>query len=669
MNNYNIRLSELRKEAKLSIREAAKTIGINRWKLYFYENGYFRPTKKDLKKLSEFYKVDLSLEGMDAYPAPVKEKALTKTKENLKAKRIVFGALSGGILLSIFAGVMLFHQSVSNTKSYYGNTYNEMRAQTFNEGSYGYDMVTSLKYYYISESPNTTDNVTVIFYETDNILYFNQCTYTISVSKFVEEKFGVDRYRYAIGSNLGVNSFECEFNYGSILDGTYFSCYFDYIGGKVDNIRKLKTIVSPKDDVKYDEALALVNSQIDRVETEFSKLMSKHLDKEVSFANDFLPAREKGRKVNFGLQISGLFLIIPGIIAFFVIFSIFIRSLIQNVRPRLVESLPNNMPEKHKPLPNDWKVNFGIPDMFIVLLGKILQYGSMGLFVIAFIARLGIPFLSFFSNPILLKVFQYSLLAGIFLEHFVMIGRIKNPTILFREIIYNMGMFLSIATLETVLIALTNAWGYSFASLVYKYVPSNVYQVVAVHYLIFLFLFFQPSFLKNKKKRARVLWHCCSFIPLGFLIATYFLSNSYSLVYGVQENIFINFWFPNGFLSFSIVCVLFLYIIFVFRLFFERRYGSHNSQLFFYGDRYTVYENTICAGLIIIAALLDIIFMNNQYAYYLGLGENLWLFTLVPFVLLCRYSPNNQQIFLMDEEFKTFVREEKKNPEPIENEL
>ena len=59
----------------------------------------------------------------------------------------------------------------------------------------------------------------------------------------------------------------------------------------------------------------------------------------------------------------------------------------------------------------------------------------------------------------------------------------------------------------------------------------------------------------------------------------------------------------------------------------------------------------------IIAAIIDLAFQHNQYAYYLGLGKNVWLFALVPFIILCKYSPNNQQIFLIDEQLKTFSRE------------
>ena len=240
-----------------------------------------------------------------------------------------------------------------------------------------------------------------------------------------------------------------------------------------------------------------------------------------------------------------------------------------------------------------------------------------------------------------------------------MIGRIKKPTTLFQEIIYNMFFFLFVATMETVVIAITDAWGYDFASLIYRYIPGNVYQVVAVHYLIFLFLFFQPPFLNKKSKKVRFVWHSLSLIPFGFLVATYLISNSYALVYGVQENVFINFWFPNGFLSLSIVCVLFLYATFAIRLIIEKRFGRRNGQIFFYGDAYTLLENAICVGLIIIAGIIDLAFIHNQYAYYLGLGGNYWMFALVPFIILCKYSPNNQQVFLVDEEFASFRREEK----------
>ena len=656
MKNYNTYLSLLRKEKGLSIKEAAKKIGINRFKLYYYENGYFRPNKKDLEKINHFYETDISLKGEDAYPAPIKEKALKRHKEVLLGKRIAFGVLSLLSLLSIAAGAILFNQSVNNTTSYYGETYNEMKKLVIEEGEYGYDLVTSMKYYYL-QGEDEDYNASIIFYQSNNILYFNECTY----SKTVSPRFGaINRYHYDFGSNLGVNSFRCDFAYGSVESGTSFTCSFDYKGGQTDHIYNLKILVPGTEEINEEIAIEKVNSQIDGLDNALSTLFSEYLQRKVDFYEDFLPDREQGRAINFALQITGLILLFSGIIAFYIFFGIFIKAMIANIKPRLVTTDPLDQNNKHKPLPEDITIKAGIPDVFIVFIGKFFQYGSMLLFFVAFIARLGVPFLSAFSNPILLKIFNFSWLAGIFLEQFVMIGRIKKPTTLFHEIIYNIGIFLFVATIETVLISITNAWGYDLAGLIYKYVPGNVYQVVAFHYLIFLFLFFQPSFLNKRGKWVRILWHSLSIIPLGFLVTAYVMSNSYALVYGVRENIFINFWFPNGFLSLSIVSVLFLYATFFLRLYYERKYGRHNAQFFFFGDRYTLYENAICAILIIIAASVDFVFIHNQYAYYLGLGGNYWMYALIPFIMLCKYSPNNQQVFLLDEGFTRLIEEEKK---------
>jgi hypothetical protein len=90
-----------------------------------------------------------------------------------------------------------------------------------------------------------------------------------------------------------------------------------------------------------------------------------------------------------------------------------------------------------------------------------------------------------------------------------------------------------------------------------------------------------------------------------------------------------------------------MYLIFALRLFYERKFGLHKAQFFFYGDRYTLIENGICAILILIAAIIDMFFVKNQYAYYLGIDGNEWILLLIPFILLCKYTPNNQQSFII----------------------
>lgn len=655
MTSYNVQLSLLRKKRNLSLKEAAKQIGISRFVLYLYENGYFRPSKAALKNIEEFYQEKISFEGESAYPAPLKEKAIKEKKESFLIKRIVFGTLSLFTLLSVITGIILFNKSVNNKTSYYGETYNEMKAKVEDHGEVGHDLVTALTYHYIDnyDAPNYAS---IIYYQTNNILYFNEAIYSTT---YLTSDYGVVRYHFKFGSNLSVNSNVCEFHFGSWSLGIYATCNFTYTGEKIDKVNNYNLQLAASEKIEEQEVVDIINNKIDDVEQTFSSILSLELEKDTSFYHDFLPAREKGRKVNFALQIAALLLILPGVVAFFIFFGLFVKAMIANIKPRLVTSETNKGLNKSETLPKDLRINFGIPDMFIIIISKFLQYGSIIIMLLSIIGKVGLPLPAFMSNANFISFLRIAFLAGIFLEHFTMIGRIKKATTLFQTIVLNLGLFLFIATIETTVILITNAWGYDFATFIVKFIPSNVYQVVAVHYLIFLFLFFQPPFLNKRKKYVRVIWHSLSLIPLGFLIAIYFLSNSYMLTYGVENNIFIDFWFPNGFLALSVVCVLFMYITFAVRIYYERKFGQSKAQSFFYGDRYTLIENAICCILIIVVGAIDFVFENNQYAYYLGLGSNYWIFAMIPFIILCKYSPNNQQIFVFKEELEIPLRANK----------
>lgn len=648
MKNYNVHLVELRKAKGLSIKEAAKSMGINRWMLYFYENGYFRPSKKAIEKLKNFYGETISLSGEDSYPIPFQSEESEAKKVALKKKRIIFGAISAFLLTITMTGVALFNNAVHNNETFYGDIYNEARTNVLKEGKIGHDLVTGMEYRYF-ESGLGADHTRLVFYTKDNLLYFNESLWTVTV--FNKDNDMV-RFHYKFGSNQGVSSYNCEFNYGNLSKGTHYSCNFEYKGAEITSFSNFNLAVKGAQELTPEIILSEINYRIKDVNKAISAGYSTCLQRPVNFLYDFLPAREQGRTINFGLQLSGLIFIIPFTIAFFIIFAKFISYMIANIKPRLIITEIKNKKEE-KPLPEDIKFKFGIPDIFVIIFAKVLQYGSIFMMVVALIAKIGLPLPSFLGENSFLTAMQTTLIAGIFLEHFVVLGRIKTSTALFRVIIYNLGLFLFIATMETIVIAITNAWGYNLESLVYNYVPGNVYQVVAVHYLIFLFLFFQPPFLSSRKKYIRIIWHALSLLPLGFLVASYFISNAYVLVYGVKENIFINFWFPNGFLILSIVCILYFYGSFFLRIYYERKYGQAKAQLFFYGDRFIYMENGIFAGLILIAAALDFIFMKNQFALYIGLGKNAWILTLIPLILFSKYSPNNRQVYLLMETLPT----------------
>ena len=394
MTSYNVQLSLLRKKRNLSLKEAAKQIGISRFVLYLYENGYFRPSKAALKNIEEFYQEKISFEGESAYPAPLKEKAIKEKKESFLVKRIVFGTLSLFTLLSVITGIILFNKSVNNKTSYYGETYNEMQAKVEDHGEVGHDLVTALTYYYI-DSYDAPNYASIIYYQTNNILYFNEAIYSTTT---LTEDYGVVRYHFKFGSNLSVNSNVCEFHFGSWSHGIYATCNFTYTGEKIDKVDNYNLQLAASEKIEEQEVVDIINSKIDEVEQAFSTILSAELEKDTSFYHDFLPAREKGRIVNFALQIAALLLILPGVVAFFIFFGLFVKAMIANIKPRLVTAETNKGLNKSETLPKDLRINFGIPDMFIIIISKFLQYGSIIIMLLSIIGKVGLPLPAFMSN-------------------------------------------------------------------------------------------------------------------------------------------------------------------------------------------------------------------------------------------------------------------------------
>ena len=647
MKNYNLHLISLREDKGLTIKEASKQMKISPLSLYCYEKGYFRPSKKNLEKINTFYGVELSLEGLNGYPAASKDAVIGK-KKNLKKKKIIFGSLSAFFAIFIAIGATLFVKSINNSNEYYGQTYREVRNAVIEKGKTGHDLLTGMSYYYVDQTTDTDNSANVIFYQSDNILYFNDLTYSKTVID--EHSLTFDRYLYQLGSNLGVSSYLCSFTYGDVLFGTHFRCEFIYNGNNVTEYSNFKLITGEDSLINKELVLSKINTGIAEINHSFSELMSDLLEKPVDFRSEFLPAREQGRIKNFNFQIIGLVFLFTGITFFFIFFAMFIRLLTLKIKPRLISIKPES--EENKQLPEDLNIRVGVPDIFIVILGRLVCIISLILFLLA--VAFTVVGHSGLSNPTLIEVFKTGWISALFLNFIISVNRIRKPTDLLHKIISNLGMFLFIATIETVFLAITTAWGYDLTGIMFKYIPGNFFQVVAINYVILLFLLFVPTFLTKKKKYARVIWHSLSLIPLAGLIVIYYFSNRYVMVYGVEQNILLKFWIPNSFLLLSVVSVFYMYIIFFLRLFYERKYGVHNSQFFFHGHRYYLIQNLICAVLIILVACVSLMFMYNQRAIYLGLGNNYWMFILVPLVLFCRYSPNNQQMYLFENEFDRY---------------
>lgn len=659
MSAYNTTLRQFRNEKNLTLKKASKEIGISRLRLFLFENGYFKPRGKTLDKIEKYYDKKIDLTDENSYPVPFNKKQTNLgNKKSLFTKRIVFASLTILMLITSIVGGHIFSSSLSNSESSYGETYISLKKAVQEKGKTGHDLVTALEYYQVNNNHDGKE-VMITFYKTDNLLYINECTYTLSIDDY--ENVEVLRYSFSFGGGLNVNSYLCNFTYGSVSNYSYYSCEFYFNKNGIETINNFKTVINGYKKMDEEKILNIINTIVPDVNNALSSLIEDTLGEAKDFQDDFLSAREKGRNAIFASQLSGLSLLIGGTLLFFVSLFILTRLLVKNIKPGLVD-IEVEEDKKIEPLPKDINMGIGIPDFLLLIISRILVFSSIALLLVSFVGKLGkelgaFSFIDLFYNDTFLNILHILLLSGVFMEHIIVLGKHKTPTIIFGRIIYNFFLFLLLATLETEILIVINDWGFDIASVAFKVIPGNLFLVIGLEYTIYLLLFFEPTFLNKREKWMKYLWHSLSFIPLGLLIVSYVIGNTYILTYGVQADVFIKFWFPSGFLFLSIVTTVYIYIIFGTNLFYERKYGKKKAQLFFYGDRFTLIENLLSVLLIVIVGLIDLSLANNQYAYYIGLGNNSWMFILIPFILLCKYSPNRKQNVLLSDELIELSRD------------
>ena len=650
-NSYNQQLVDARKKKRLTIKDAAKKIGISRFKLFLYENGYFRPGTKSIDKIQNFYEMTIDYSNNNEYPTAGK---VVKKRKSRKRRIIISSIICGLSVGLIITGSLLFTSSAKNRVTSYGDVYNETRQKAIEGGKVGRDLITDLQYYYVDNNEQTA-RPTIAFYDTNNILYFNKCTYTTNVIYSSidpsKEVLGVCRLYFSFGGGLSTDSRVCSLTFASSSGGVNFTCDAYFTNEEIKEVRNLKIISQTKYKVTEELALFVYNAQRVDLVRDYNHLLFRTLGREVDFYYEFLPAREQGRITNFNMQITGLSLLFPAIIAFFITATIIIFTLIGRAKSLLAPIEETHKDEGiYKPLPKDYNIYFGIPDFVVINITRIMGFGGLGLMALLTGLKLIVPLPAFLTSEGLMRFLSLCFISAPFIYQIVMIGSIKKTRTLFKEITKYMLLYLTFATIETTILGIADAWGYEIASLLAKYIPTNIFLATALNYFIFYFLFLTPKFIRKKGKYGILVWRLLSIVPLVVITVITVIGHSYVMIYGVKNNVYLNLWISNSKIDVSIVSILIIYVTYFIRLFFTKRYGHNGAITFHNGNRYMFVTNITYSAIIVAFVLIDLFFINSEFFYYLGLGDNIWMLMIIPLVLFCKYGPNSIEISGVDDD-------------------
>lgn len=635
---YNAHFIELRNKKGLSIKEAAKEIGIHSFTLALYERGIFKPRKKILKRINEFYQSDVVLEGEDSYPIPIQQKRKKITRKGMIKRRIIFGGLSFIFAVSAVIGGVVFSQSVNNPKSYYGKVYNDLEVITNKQGDIAHEVVTGLEYRNLHTSNDDGEVISVVYYRENSLLYFNRVDfYNLD---YIDSN--IVKHTFQFGSNLGVSSYVGTYVFSSYIGAQYASCNFLYEDHQIKKVYNLFLNKGAKGEVDEEFMFNNIETQIPYVEERISSFMSQKLFHDVSFYDDFLAAREEGRIVNFNMQRYGITFLILGITLFFTFTLFFIRTFLIEYEERHPQPEEEIKDTSKKTLPTDISMPFGLPHRLAAYLFRSMVFISVIFVILSVLGSVGIlP--SFFANKNFGKTVRYINISFLVLYHLAIYLSTKNARGLGKVALSDAYVFLFVASLETALFVVLDAWGYEFSTIADSYIPINYLGLFFCLSLTSLFLFTYPKFIANRGKVARIIWHSLAIIPIAALIVFQRVGLSYLLDYGVKKNIYITIWFPKGYFILFMAIAFYLVATFFFRLYNEMRYSTKKAHIYFYGDRYSLIETSILSFSFIVGGIIDISLSYSQYASYMGIGGNYWYFILAILVFIIKVEPNYQE--------------------------
>lgn len=334
-DSYNRQLVRERERHGFSLREAAKAIGVSALSLFLYENGYYRPTKKHLAKIESVYgPIDFSNEKEYPLETPV----FLHERPRFKKKRHIISGILAAVSLGLsITGAVMFRHSATDGEAGYGQVYLQARDAAVDEGWTGRDIASDLEYSYLYQNGDLGRG-DILFYQTNSLLYFNNATYSSNMTSLKYPEIGQGRFHYQFGGDIGRSSYLCTFSYKSSSAGIFFS--FDTLYGNkpIEKAQNLNIVSKGSVPITEQMAVDLFNLKIGDAMKLFDTILSEALNSEVGFYRDFLPAREEGRVVHFRMQVTGLCLLFPSLLIFFVSAAFLAFSAVRILRPRKRET-------------------------------------------------------------------------------------------------------------------------------------------------------------------------------------------------------------------------------------------------------------------------------------------------------------------------------------------
>ncbi len=642
---YNEFLYRKRMETGLSRRKFAKFLHVPPLFYSYYENGYVKPGKKYVKRISEALGIDYSiyLEGVSSYPAPLPEKTgwFVKLYQKLLSKLYI----KIGILVLLFASIGLsifgfcrYCYVMDHATEFYNERYLTFAYTMREKGGSTVSLLHEMtrpeihsssdgKFYSISTSTEDYAIRSLNAYacysnEDENVYYIipNDAKKALTTIQFQY----IDRKTLVKYTNT-IEKKDNEFTFGNELyDGAYTYYYSDS-----DVYQKLQA-----------KALEHVNELNDS----FTSLIKEKLDLDYNFYNELLVDHADSATDNLYAEVSSLGMGIGGAILaggflFSILFAIFFggkskrRLAKEAVRePKLADDV--EISRSYKTPRKDIRFYPFIPETFYEILGIILVFfGSIRiiLYTMNLFSFAGIDQSGFESTS--MSLFMY-FTVGMFLLYFIDFDIFLDDRRSLRNFFLYAIVFFGLYIIEATLVDyFSKTRGIAKIVDLFYVIPNN-FSTIACYFGIMVFLFYSPEWMNTKKKT--IAFRCCSILPLAWILISTIIFQNYKK-WGIEFNTWQVYFFNSERPQFSLLCCSYLIGLYFLRLYFINRYGKAVAMRFFNGNKFYFMKNLLVCVIICILSLTEYLLAHSNKGNR-GLGGYWEIIYLAPILLF--YHPH-----------------------------
>lgn len=643
MESYNLYLYHQRIERKLKRRDFAHFLHVNSFLYKRIEQGYIKPTKKQIAKISTALDVDYApyLEGDYSYPIPLPERP-----EGKWSKR--FYAFCGKLWVRLtLVFLMLCSGAVLGTGIYYGNEYKS------NPGAYYSDEYVVF-FNALTEKGTTTITLTgdltrpEISSQEEGKFYSIKGSYTKTALSSVSNiaTYHTDEYRisysFSYNSPVMLSVHYVPYETGTTYSLTYYETSKDvYEYSYFLDSSSLIDSETAEGKAQIEAIKAIASLHFSELNTNFTTLIRDKLSLNYSFYDKLIPDYKAGSKQINTISIISLFLIILGTIGlagnlFFLSFCyIYGRKRNQSVFQKETINTESLGREPHAK--KDIFFSPFLPETFFELIGILFVFFGSLRILYYFFTFVGAITISGNDFTVIPETLFYLFMIGMFLLYFMDFDIFLDDKRVFRNVIMYFLIFICLYVLESMLMA-----GIAKSDiLVVKEIGSklsvpNNFGTICCYFLMMLTLFYTPKQIKSHKWLVFYRW--LTAIPIAIIVVNTLIYHYANTEWGWNLPIKILYLFASEKTQFSLLCIIYLLGLFFLKYRYEMKYGKEKALALMGGNRFIFLKNSIAALTVLVIGLVEIIFYKNTAAHELGLGKYPYIIILAPFLLF--YHPH-----------------------------